>query len=43
MEEMGEQSLPSMKNTEKIYAGLTYGKNDLNEMVMSDKNRGFNA
>lgn len=42
-EQLGEQSLPSMKNTEMIYAGLTYGKSDLNEMIVSDKNRGFKA
>jgi len=39
----GEQTSPSMKNIETIYAGLTYGKNDLNEMVIGDSNRGFKA
>ncbi|WP_070000657.1 flagellar protein FliS [Cellulosilyticum sp. I15G10I2] len=38
-----EQAAPSMKNTEAIYAGLTYGKSDLNELVIGDKNRGFKA
>ena len=38
-----EQSPPSMANAEAIYAGITYGRSDLNEMVISDKNRGFKA
>lgn len=37
------QSEPSMKNAEAIYAGMTYGKNDLHEVVFSDQNRGFKA
>ncbi len=37
------QSPPSMANAEAIYAGITYGRSDLNEMVISDKNRGFKA
>jgi flagellar protein FliS len=37
------QSEPSMKNAETIYAGMTYGKSDLNEVVFSDQNRGFKA
>lgn len=32
-----------MNNTQQVYAGLTYGKNDLNESVLDDKNRGFKA
>lgn len=38
-----EETAPSMKNIETIYAGITYGKNDLNEMVISDRKRGFKA
>lgn len=44
--EIGEQqelSSASMKNIETIYAGMTYGKNDLNEIVIGDNNRGFKA
>ena len=33
-----------MENTQSVYAGLTYGKNSLNEMNLSDgSNRGFLA
>lgn len=32
-----------MANAQKVYAGLTYGKNDLNEVVIQDNNRGFEA
>ena len=34
---------PVMKNTHQVYAGLTYGKNTLNESVMNSSNRGFKA
>lgn len=32
-----------MQNTQKVYAGLTYGKGTLNEYVDQDVNRGFKA
>ncbi|NLI89481.1 MAG: flagellar protein FliS [Epulopiscium sp.] len=32
-----------MDNAQQVYAGLTYGKSDLNESVLDDKNRGFKA
>lgn len=32
-----------MQNTENIYAGMTYGKGVLNEMVLTNINRGFRA
>lgn len=32
-----------MNNAQQVYAGLTYGKGDLNESVLDDKNRGFRA
>lgn len=32
-----------MDNAQQVYAGLTYGKNDLNESVLDDNNRGFKA
>lgn len=32
-----------MQNTQKVYAGLTYGKGTLNEYVDQDINRGFKA
>lgn len=40
-----DQSAPLMQNTQKIYAGLTYGREDINEMSLTgdDKNRGFRA
>ncbi|MBE6023025.1 MAG: hypothetical protein E7231_07305 [Cellulosilyticum sp.] len=34
---------PVMQNTETIYAGLTYGRETLNEMAMGEINRGFKA
>lgn len=36
-------SLKVMNNAQQLYAGLTYGKNDLNESVLDDENRGFKA
>lgn len=30
-----------MTNTQSVYAGLTYGKNSLNESISGDLNRGF--
>ena len=30
-----------MKNTQEVYAGLTYGKGELNESTISQDNRGF--
>lgn len=30
-----------MKNTQEVYAGLTYGKGSLNESTISQDNRGF--
>lgn len=45
--EVGNQdhSEPLMQNTQKVYAGLTYGRNDVNEMAIASnlKNRGFQA
>ena len=34
-----------MENTQSVYAGLTYGKNSLNEVLMNDHegSRGFMA
>ena len=34
---------PSMTNAQQIYAGLTYGANDLNEVHLSQGNRGYRA
>lgn len=45
-EEIVEQETtkkPAMQNTESIYAGITYGKGTLNEMIMPNTNRGFKA
>ncbi len=37
-----DQSQPVMKNTEQVYAGLTYTKGNLNESLLDDSsNRGF--
>lgn len=39
-----DASGPVMMNTQKVYAGLTYGKgSDLSEMYQADSNRGFQA
>ncbi len=40
-----DKSGPVMKNTEQVYAGLTYGRGKLNETYLdpNDKNRGFIA
>ncbi len=40
-----DQSGPVMRNTQQLYAGLTYGKGTLNETYIdpSDRNRGFIA
>ena len=36
-----DTSGPLMRNTQKVYAGITYGKNDLNENYMDTFQRGF--
>ncbi len=36
-----DESGPVMKNVQTVYAGLTYSKNNLNEMYDSQANRGF--
>ncbi|MCR4923492.1 MAG: flagellar protein FliS [Lachnospiraceae bacterium] len=38
-----DKSGPVMGNTEQVYAGLTYGKNSLNESINGIYNRGFKA
>lgn len=40
-----DTSAPLMQNTQKVYAGLTYGRNDINEtaLVGNEENRGFRA
>ena len=40
-----DHSAPLMQNTQKVYAGLTYGRDDVNEMSLAsdDRNRGFKA
>lgn len=40
-EEVDKRS--SIQNAEIVYAGLTYGKNEVKEMVIKDYNRGFKA
>lgn len=45
-EEVGrtDTSEPVMRNTQKVYAGLTYGRSsDLSEIYQEDVNRGFQA
>lgn len=32
-----------MNNAQQVYAGLTYGVDDINESILDDKNRGFQA
>ena len=38
-----DYSAPVMKNTQQVYAGLTYGKGSLNEVLLTgnDSNRGY--
>ena len=38
-----DKSSPLMKNTQKVYAGITYGRGELSEMAVIDINRGFQA
>ena len=38
-----DTSGPLMRNTQQVYAGMTYGKTSLNEMYSSESNRGFLA
>lgn len=38
-----DKSEPLMQNTQKVYAGLTYGRASLSEMADIDVNRGFQA
>ncbi len=40
-----DMSAPLMLNTQKVYAGLTYGRDDVNEMSLAEDNqsRGFLA
>lgn len=38
-----DTSGPIMRNTQKVYAGMTYGKSSLNENLTDDYNRGFLA
>lgn len=38
-----DKSRPLMQNTQAVYAGMTYGKSDLNENFTGDYNRGFLA
>ncbi len=38
-----ESKKPSIENAETIYAGLTYGKQTVNEFTVGDYNRGFKA
>ena len=36
-----DESGPIMENTQKVVAGMTYSKNDINESMMDQDNRGF--
>lgn len=36
-----DKSEPLMSNTQQVYAGMTYGKNQLNENYTNDNHRGF--
>lgn len=38
-----ENGMPSMQNAEAIYAGVTYGTSDVNEIYLGSTNRGFKA
>ena len=36
-----DKSEPLMSNTQQVYAGITYGKNQLNESFVNNDYRGF--
>ncbi|MCR5666086.1 MAG: flagellar protein FliS [Eubacterium sp.] len=36
-----DTSAAMMRNTQQVYAGMTYGKNDISENLVGDMNRGF--
>lgn len=36
-----DTSGPLMRNTQKVYAGYTYGRTSINESVLNDNHRGF--
>lgn len=38
-----EEEEPIVTNGQKVYAGLTYGRKDVNEMVESNPSRGYRA
>lgn len=38
-----DTSAPIMSNAQQVYAGMTYGRNDLNENLINDNQRGFFA
>ena len=38
-----DTSAPLMRNTQQVYAGMTYGKTSLNETYETERNRGFLA
>ena len=38
-----DQSKPLMQNAQQVYAGYTYGKNDINESYEIGASRGFLA
>lgn len=38
-----DMEAPVIENGQKVYAGLTYGRNNLNESVDVDRTRGFKA
>lgn len=42
-EEIEKTGTPSIQNAEVIYAGMTYGKGNLNEISLGNNNRGFEA
>ncbi|MDA3730514.1 flagellar protein FliS [Niameybacter massiliensis] len=39
--ENGRHQVQTMQNTQAVYAGMTYGKDDLNEMIIESPNRGY--
>ncbi len=41
--QLKDDSGPVMSNTQKVYAGLTYGRTSLTETISEDSNRGFKA
>lgn len=43
LEKLDGDKTPALENAQHVYAGLTYGRDGLDEFVMEDSGRGFKA